>query len=495
MSEFSIDSCPEVFVSDEQISRAVSRAVSQGRLRKLASRLYTRNFIDAPEILVRRHLWPIVAAYFPRALIADRTALENKPAPDGSIFIIASGTHDKILPGLIIRPRLGSEPQEDDKPFIDGLYLSSIARALLENMRPSRARTGLIARTIGRQGVEERIENLISRSGESDINRLRDSVKKLAPLLKLEKEASELDNMIGALLGTRETLLLSPTGKARYGGLPYDPIRMAIFQRLHATLRDWAPSTRLSLLTSSAQRASFAFYESYFSNFIEGTEFEVSEAIEIIFEGRTPESRPADAHDILGTYRYAVDPIQSAKRATSGAEFIQNLKSCHSLIMGGRPDVSPGLFKSRANRAGNTVFVVPELVEGTLHQGYLLLNGLETPFQRAVFSMFLVAEVHPFVDGNGRTARLMMNAELTAAGEQRIIIPTVYRNNYLSALKALSHNNAPEALIRVLDYAWRWTTAIDWNTLDTARRELEHCNAFLKPDIADEQGIRLLMPN
>jgi Fic family protein len=46
----------------------------------------------------------------------------------------------------------------------------------------------------------------------------------------------------------------------------------------------------------------------------------------------------------------------------------------------------------------------------------------------------------PFADGNGRVARIMMNAELVAAGESRIIVPTIYRNNYLMALTALSQN-------------------------------------------------------
>ncbi len=46
---------------------------------------------------------------------------------------------------------------------------------------------------------------------------------------------------------------------------------------------------------------------------------------------------------------------------------------------------------------------------------------------RAVFMMFLIAEIHPFADGNGRTARIMMNAELVAAGEERIVIPPASR--------------------------------------------------------------------
>ena len=108
--------------------------------------------------------------------------------------------------------------------------------------------------------------------------------------------------------------------------------------------------------------------------------------------------------------------------------------------------------------------------------------------------MFLIAEVHPFADGNGRTARIMMNAELVAAGEERIVVPTVFRSHYLSALKALSQNGRAEPLIRMLDFAQKWTAAIDWRTVEETRRELDACNAFLDPAVADEEGKRLRMP-
>jgi hypothetical protein len=51
-----------------------------------------------------------------------------------------------------------------------------------------------------------------------------------------------------------------------------------------------------------------------------------------------------------------------------------------------------------------------------------------------------------------------MNAELVTAGENRIIAPTVYRNNYPAALKALSHNGITGALVRTMDFAQRSTT-------------------------------------
>jgi hypothetical protein len=494
MHEFSLDAFPEVFVSNTSISREVSRAQRRGRLRKLASRLYTRNLTDPPEVIVRRHVWPLVAAYFPGALIADRTALENKPAIGGSVCLIADSTRDKILPGLVLRPRTGPGPQIGDRPFIDGLHLSSTARAFLENIRPARARGGLVARTLGRKVVEERLEMLISRSGTNEINRLRDDIKRLAPLLDLGEEAEALDAMIGALLGTREALLETPTGIARQAGGPYDARRLELFRQLHAALRSSPPSTRLVSPRDAEHRDVFAFYEAYFSNFIEGTEFEIEEAAEIIFEGRIPQTRPADAHDILGTFRVAVEPVSTTSISESAEAFIRRLKAYHAGIMAGRPDMNPGQFKSPGNRAGGTVFVAPEQVEGTFTQGLALLRSLETPFQRAVFTMFLVAEVHPFADGNGRTARLMMNAELSLAGEWRIIIPTVYRNNYLVALKALSQTSVPEPLIRMLDFAWQWTAAINWQDVGTTQRELDACHAFVDPGEADQLGIRLRMP-
>ena len=162
--------------------------------------------------------------------------------------------------------------------------------------------------------------------------------------------------------------------------------------------------------------------------------------------------------------------------------------------MEGRPDKGPGRFKSEPNRAGSTTFVAPGLVEGTLAKGFQTYRGLTSPLHRAIFMMFLISEVHPFADGNGRVARIMMNAELVAASENRIIVPTVYRNNYLMALKALSQNGVTGALVRVIDFAQKYTAAVDFSDLDRARLVLDRTHAFADPNEADGAGIRLVLP-
>jgi len=87
-----------------------------------------------------------------------------------------------------------------------------------------------------------------------------------------------------------------------------------------------------------------------------------------------------------------------------------------------------------------------------------------------------------------------MNAELVAASERRIIVPTVYRNNYLAGLRALSRNRQPEAIVRVLNFAQRYTAAIDFSDHDAAAAQLERTNAFLDPQVADDEGLRLKLP-
>ncbi len=489
-----LDRMPEAFVSDKSITREVSRAVKAGKLRKLASRLYTRNLVDQPAAVVGRNLWNIVGGYFPGALIADRTALENTPASDGSVCLITESGRDIRLPGHTLRPRRGAGRLPGDLPFLNGLFLSSTARAYLENLRVSRARGGLVARTLGRNSIEERLDTLIRRSGEEAANRLRDEIRSVGHALDLGQEAAALDAMIGALLGTREAELTAPAAVARRQGLPYDPDRLALFQALGAALRDHPPLTRIAPDRLPEDHATLAFFEAYFSNFIEGTEFAVEEAANIVFRGVVPDERPEDAHDILGTWRIVSDDREMQRTPTDAATFTALLKARHATIMEGRPDRRPGVFKQAENRAGSTVFVAPDLVAGTLAQGFDLCRSLETPFQRAVFMMFLTAEVHPFADGNGRTARIMMNAELVATGEERIVVPTVYRANYLSALKALSQTGHPEPLIRVLDYAQKWTAAVEWRSVEETRRELDACNAFLDTDVAEAEGKRLRMP-
>lgn len=493
-SPFNLDQLPEVFVSDTDLSSVVSKAVQSGRLRKIASRLYTKNMTEDPQSIVKRNWHALLKDYFPDALISDRTALENRPAKDGSVFIISSRTREVELPGITFKPRKGHPPLESDRPFLNALRISSQPRSWLENMRPSRKRGEAVPRTLSKHELEERLDGLLRRSDGDALNQLRDGARAISQELNMQEEFRALDDLIGTFLGTRDVKLTTDTGKARQKGLPYDPDRIELFTRLFGELRTAAPVTRPVATVKDSAHTNLAFFEAYFSNYIEGTEFAVEEAVEIVFNGVIPEDRPEDAHDVLGTYQIVSDKNEMKRIPRDFENFVSLLKDRHAAFMELRPDKRPGEFKTKGNRAGSTLFVAPDLVEGTLAKGFEIYRGIESPFHRAIFVMFLVSEVHPFADGNGRAARIMMNAELVAGGEQRIIIPTVFRNDYLTSLKALSQNGNAAPLIRVLDFAQKYTGSIRWDDFDTARAELQQTNAFRDSTEAEDQGARLVLP-
>ena len=263
------------------------------------------------------------------------------------------------------------------------------------------------------------------------------------------------------------------------------------FIKLFEALKASAPIHRRARETTSQANTNLSFFEAYFSNFIEGTEFEINEAVDIVFNGRIPNDRPEDAHDVLGTFRIVSDTTEMSRLPGSAEELSQLLKSRHAVFMELRPDKHPGAYKIKNNQAGSSLFVAPELVEGTLEKGFEIYQSLNVPLYRAIFMMFLISEIHPFTDGNGRAARIMMNAELVAADEEKIIIPTVYRSNYLSSLKALTHNGLTDPLIRTLDFAQKYTRSLDWHNFEEARHQLTETNAFMDPNEADETGVRL----
>ncbi|MGH9363672.1 MAG: Fic family protein, partial [Thermoanaerobaculia bacterium] len=159
--------------------------------------------------------------------------------------------------------------------------------------------------------------------------------------------------------------------------------------------------------------------------------------------------------------------------------------------MQARPDKRPGEWKEQSNQAGSTLFVLPELVPGTMREGFERVRGVTEPLARALMTMFVVAEVHPFTDGNGRTARIAMNAHLTQGALSRIIIPTVYREDYVLPLKALSNQGDPAAYLAAMTRAQRWSASFAWDQpRGGVRAALESCNAFRE----DLRNFKLVFP-
>lgn len=330
--------------ASSRVSTAISRDVSAGRLRRIAPKLYTTNLIDPPESIVRRHLYRILSHYFAKAVVNHRSALEGGVSRDDTIFLTYKYTKRVSLPGITIRLLQGQDPVEGDNPFMEGLFLASRARALLENLQPARART-TSAKSWPCEEIERYLDEIARVHGDAELNRLRDHARRIAPGLNLEAEFKALDALIGGLLGTRAAPLASKAARARAAGAPYDAHWLALFTTLFAALRRSVLPVRPAPALTPEGLWNLAFFEAYFSNYIEDTEFMLEEAADIVFRGRLMPQRPADAHDILGTYQIVANSQEMQRVPASADELIAILKSRHARLLAGRPEKRPGRFK------------------------------------------------------------------------------------------------------------------------------------------------------
>lgn len=458
--------------------RKLAELKAAGRIRAVGPRLYV-SVPEADTATTLQKTWStIVARLFPDAFITHRTALEYRPSPASEIFINASFTREVKYPGLVLKFIRGPGPLSDDPTFLT-IRSSSIPRAFLENLSTGRSSQ---SRVLPIEELEARLEKYLRIGGEAEVNGLRDRAREIANELGWNAEFKRFDSLIGTLLGTRRGKVSSAIALARAVGEPFDASCLERMQLLFADLRSPMAAVRDSF-TAVDHVKNKAFFEAYFSNYIEGTTFEVNEAEEIIFDKKVPANRPKDAHDVAGTFDIVSNQDEMRRTPNDLQELIDLLCSRHQTMMAFRPEAQPGRFKTEPNRAGDTRFVHPDDVRGTLRKGWELYQGLEVGMPRAIFVAFLVSDIHPFVDGNGRTSRIMMNAELVSVGQSTVITPTVFRDDYLQTLRALSRRNRTEPFIQAMIRAQRFSHR-EFSPYPATLQDLTRRNWFREPDEA-----------
>ena len=444
--------------SDKTTNNFITKMKKEGRLVKIATKIYTTNLNDTPENIIRRNLFFILGELFPDAVMSHRSAFECRPTNDGHIYLTYNYTKKVSLPGITIHLLEGRKALPADYPFMGGLHMSCSARAYLENLQTGYSRDG-VSKCLPQDVIEEKLDKVLQTNGEDELNKLRDTAREIAGQLDMADEFKKLDSIIGAILSTKPSkILTSSVAEARALGEPFDSQRLKLFSILMAALN-----------------------EREFENF---PEFEVEDARQII-ETRTPmPARNADSHDVLGTYYIVSNRKEMAITPTSPDHLLDILQHRHRVMMSARPEANPGMFKTQNNRAGETHFVDFQQVRGTLKKGFEVYSALRHPFARALFMLFMISEVHPFSDGNGRISRIMMNAELTAAGQSKVIIPTVFRTDYLSALRLrqLTRKDNPEKLINAIQRVRLFSYNLRGDNFEEMRDYMEHCNAFKEED-------------
>jgi Fic family protein len=88
----------------------------------------------------------------------------------------------------------------------------------------------------------------------------------------------------------------------------------------------------------------------------------------------------------------------------------------------------------------SSMYVPPrnEAVRDCMPAFFELLSAETEPAVRIVLGHFVFVFIHPYMDGNGRIGRFLMNVILAAGGYPWTVIPVEKRNEYMSALESAS---------------------------------------------------------
>jgi len=175
----------------------------------------------------------------------------------------------------------------------------------------------------------------------------------------------------------------------------------------------------------------------YNSNAIEGNTLTLSETKVVIENGITIKGKPLKDHLETINHKEAIEYIEKlVSKNVRLSEY--DIKSIHYLILKEIESSNAGKYRNE------NVFIsgakhVPPIYINVPYEMQKLLDSYQNwsalhPVVRACYLHGEFVKIHPFVDGNGRTARLLMNFELIQSGYPPVVIKTENRADYYDAL-------------------------------------------------------------
>lgn len=191
-------------------------------------------------------------------------------------------------------------------------------------------------------------------------------------------------------------------------------------------------------VTVSRLREQLIIEWTYHSNAIEGNTLTLKETRMILEDGITIGKKSFKEHLEAINHREAIIFVEELA-SRKGKVTERNVKEIHSLILKGIDSDYAGRYRDiqvRITGSSHTPpgpLLLPQLMERFTKERLLKAKG--HPIEQAALAHFDLASIHPFVDGNGRTARLLMNLILLKHGYFPAVILRNDRKRYYDALE------------------------------------------------------------
>lgn len=180
----------------------------------------------------------------------------------------------------------------------------------------------------------------------------------------------------------------------------------------------------------------------YNSNAIEGSTLTYSETKLILNEGITIGGKSMNEHLETINHKEAIGFIEEVAKINTKEITITDIKNIHHLILKSIDNKNAGAYRTRdvgVVKSDGDIhnFVEPLKIEEKMKEfiQWLYSQTVEEPILIAALVHLKFVSIHPFIDGNGRTARLLMNLVLLQNGYPQAIIKISNRAEYIQAIE------------------------------------------------------------
>lgn len=212
----------------------------------------------------------------------------------------------------------------------------------------------------------------------------------------------------------------------------------------------------------------------YNSNAIEGNTMTLRETRMVLEEGVTIGGKPLKEHLEVINHKEAIEFVEALVQSKDSITE-KDLKDIHSLILRKIDDQYAGRYRDIQVRITGSKHTPPD----ALHLPQMMEDFVQTyfvnfkghPVEQAALAHFHLVSIHPFVDGNGRTARLLMNLILMKNGYPPAIILKNDRKKYYDVLER-AHSGKTESFVFFVGRSLERTLALYMEAIPDLASEL-----------------------
>jgi len=231
----------------------------------------------------------------------------------------------------------------------------------------------------------------------------------------------------------------------------YDPI----LEQIDALKKQLDACRPLTPAEVEAIREVFLVEHTYNSNAIEGNTLTLQETA-LVLQGITIDRKPLKDHLEAVGYKEAFQYVEEiAKQDKPLTDY--EIKSIHSLVLANRPEDKGTFRRVNVRIAGAmTEPVQPYLIEPKvkeLLEDYKNWAKTMHIVERVALFHLRFESIHPFIDGNGRTGRLLMNLQLIKEGLPAVNIRYSDRRSYYDAFDEYARMGSADAMTKLIGEA------------------------------------------